>query len=176
MPHVLILPADVRDADALTDLHLDAWEEVYGHLISAEILLGRRADRAGRVERWRENIASPEGRILLAWADSSSRLLGFVSAGPGRDEPHGELPDLEVWSLYVRAEVYGCGIGHALLDEAIGTAEAYLWVLDGNIRAISFYERQGFNFDACSKTGSVGVERRMVRWGSAVARVEECGT
>ena len=48
------------------------------------------------------------------------------------------------------------------LNEAIGTAAAYLWVLDGNDRAIGFYERQGFRFDGSSKTEPVGVERRMV--------------
>lgn len=72
---------------------------------------------------------------------------------------------LEVRSLYVRAEMYGRGIGYALLTEAIGPAPAYLWVLDGNDRAIAFYERQGFRFDGCSKTERVGTERRMVRPG-----------
>ncbi len=52
--------------------------------------------------------------------------------------------------------------------EAIGSASAYLWVLDGNERAIEFYERQGFRFDGTSKVEPVGVERRMVR--SSVVR------
>ncbi|QDP96831.1 GNAT family N-acetyltransferase [Microlunatus elymi] len=67
------------------------------------------------------------------------------------------------WALYVRAEVYGRGVGHALLNQAIGSAAAYLWVLDGNTRAIRFYRRQGFQFDGRSKTEPVGGERRMVR-------------
>lgn len=163
MSHVLIRPAAVRDADALTDLHLDVWEEAYGHLIAEEILLERRKGRSDRVARWRENIPRPEGQTLLAWEDDGSRLLGFVSKGAGRDEPQAGLPDLEVWALYVRAEVYGRGVGYALLNEAIGTAAAHLWVLDGNDRGIAFYERQGFRFDGCSKTEPVGVERRMVR-------------
>lgn len=161
-----IRPATVRDANTLTDLHLDVWEEAYGDLITPEILLDRRKNRAYRVARWRENILHSEGQTLLAWDDDGSRLLGFVSNGPGRDEPRqSTLPDLEVWALYVRSEVYGRGVGYALLNGAIGTAAAYLWVLDGNHRAIAFYERQGFRVDGCSKTEPVGVERRMVRPG-----------
>lgn len=163
MPNVRIRPATVGDAEALTDLHLDVWEEAYGHLISEEILLDRRRGRSDRIARWRQNIPNPEALTLLAWEDDGSRLLGFASKGPRRDESEPGLPDLEIWALYVRAEVYGRGVGYAMLTEAIGSADAYLWVLDGNKRAIEFYERQGFRFDGASKAVAVGVERRMVR-------------
>lgn len=158
-----IRAAAVSDAEALTDLHLDVWEEAYGHLIPAEILQQRRRSRAERVERWRANIQRPEARTLVAPDPVGTRLLGFVSKGPGRDQPRESLPGLEVWALYVRAEIYGHSIGHALLEEAIGSAPAYLWVLDGNERAIAFYERHGFRFDGCAKVEAVGMERRMVR-------------
>ncbi|MEZ0581217.1 N-acetyltransferase family protein [Nocardioides sp. MH1] len=160
---MLIRPAAVSDAEALTDLHLDVWEEAYGHLITEDILQERRQSRSERVVRWSQNIPRPESETLLAWDDADGRLLGFVSTGPRRDEEEPELPDLEVWALYARADVYGRGVGHALLTEAIETAAAYLWVLDGNDRAIAFYERQGFRFDGASKTEPVGVGRRMVR-------------
>ena len=100
--------------------------------------------------------------MLLAQGDGS-RLLGFANTGPGRDDPELGLPDLELMGLYVRAEVYGTGVGLALLEAAIGEAAAYLWVLGGNARAIRFYERAGFRFDGALKTEPVGVERRMVR-------------
>lgn len=158
-----ISPATVRDAELLADLHLDVWEEAYGDLIAPEILLTRRRRRAERVAQWRQIIAGDQSDTLLAWTDDRSRLIGFASTGPGRDEPRGDLPDLEVWALYVRSEVYGAGVGHALMNDAIGSAPAYLWVLDGNDRAITFYQRQGFAFDGSSKEDPVGVELRMVR-------------
>lgn len=161
---MLIRPATVGDAEALADLHLDVWEEAYGHLIADEILVDRRAGREDRIARWRQNIPNPEALTLLAWEDDGSRrLLGFVSTGRRRDEPEPGLPEAEIWALYVRVEAYGRGVGHAMLTEAIGTADAYLWVLDGNARAIGFYERQGFAFDGATRTEDVGVERRMVR-------------
>lgn len=81
---MLIRPATVRDAEALTDLHLDVWEEAYGHLIAEDILQERRKSRSNRIERWSQNIPRPESQTLLAWDDDQGRLLGFVSTGPGQ--------------------------------------------------------------------------------------------
>jgi ribosomal protein S18 acetylase RimI-like enzyme len=158
---VRIAAPEVSDAEALTDLHLDVWEEAYADLMPASVFAERRAGRDQRVERWRGIIADGS-TTLLAWSDAD-RLLGFSSTGPGRDSPDDGLPPLELMALYVRAEVYGTGVGCALLDAAIGSAPAYLWVLDGNTRAIAFYERQGFRFDGATKPEDVGLERRMVR-------------
>lgn len=159
---VLIRPTTVEDAEALTDLHLDAWEEAYTGLIPADVLAARRADRDVRVERWREIVAGGENLQRVA-VDERGRLLGFATVGAGRDEPEPGLPQRELMALYVRAEVYGAGVGHALLAAALGPDPAYLWVLDGNDRAIRFYQRQGFAFDGRTKTEPVGVEHRMVR-------------
>jgi len=159
---VRLAPPRPEDAEALTDLHLDVWEEAYARLMPASVFAERRAGRAQRVERWRDIIAAGSSDNLLAWS-TDGRLLGFSSTGPGRDSPDDGLPPLELMGLYVRAEVYGDGVGHALCTAAIGTAPAYLWVLDGNVRAIAFYERQGFSFDGAAKPEDVGLERRMVR-------------
>jgi GNAT superfamily N-acetyltransferase len=70
-------------------------------------------------------------------------------------------------ALYVRASSYRTGVGHALLEAATGGSPAYLWVLDGNVRAIGFYERHGFAFDGATKPEDVGLERRMVRGSAA---------
>ncbi len=160
-----IRPAAAADAEALTELHLDVWEEAYGGLIPAKILDARRAYSSDRIERWREIITHGTSSSLLAWPDGGARLIGFVSTGPGRDQPRADLPEVELSALYVRAEVYGRGVGYALLHEAIGSVAAYLWVLEGNQRAIDFYRRQGFRFDGCSKIEPVGIEHRMVRPG-----------
>jgi GNAT superfamily N-acetyltransferase len=161
-PIVHIRPTALEDAEALTDLHLDVWDEAYADLIAADVLADRRANRDARVENWRKILAGYTNTQLVA-EDDRGRLLGFTSVDSGRDEPSPDLPNREVMALYVRAKVYGTGVGYNLLKAAIGEAPAYLWVLDGNRRAIDFYERQGFRFDGTSKTEPVGVERRMVR-------------
>lgn len=152
------------DAEALTDLHLDVWEDAYSELVPANILVTRRQERAVRVERWLQIIDSGSRTTLLAEDEAANgRLLGFSSTGPGRDDREPDLPTLELMALYVRADVYGTGIGYRLMQEAIGQAAAYLWVLDGNARAITFYERQGFQFDGHTQVKTEGLERRMTR-------------
>lgn len=162
-----IAPARVEDAETLTDLHLDVWEEAYADLIPAAVLAERRARRAERVASWSTIIATGSSANLLAW--SGDLLVGFSSTGPGRDDPDGGLPPLELMALYVRRSAYGTGVGSGLLEAAIGAADAYLWVLDGNARAIRFYERQGFRLDGVTKPEDVGLERRMVRRGPSPA-------
>ncbi len=161
---MVIRPCDVLDAEALTDLHLDVWEEAYAGLIPSKVFAARRSERRVRVERWEQIIASGSSENLLIEDDQVvGRLLGFSSTGVGRDGPDTGLPALELMALYVRADVYGRGVGYELLQVALGRADAYLWVLDGNTRAIIFYERQGFVFDGTTKSADVGLERRMVR-------------
>ncbi|HWU20949.1 MAG TPA: GNAT family N-acetyltransferase [Nocardioides sp.] len=158
----MIRPAAPGDAEQLTDLHLDVWEEAYAGLMPAEVFAERRRGRSERIARWQEILAGGGSSSLLACSDAG-RLLGFASTGPGRDEPRDSLPGLELMALYVRAEVYGTGVGHRLLEAAVGSAPAYLWVLEGNERAIRFYERQGFRFEGATKVEPFGSELRMVR-------------
>jgi GNAT superfamily N-acetyltransferase len=158
---VRVSPARVGDAEQLADLHLDVWEEAYADLMPASVFTERRRRREERVASWRGIIAAGSSDNLLAWSPEGA-LLGFSSTGGGRDPDEG-LPPLELMALYVRASSYGTGIGLALLEAAIGDSPAYLWVLDGNVRAIGFYERHGFAFDGATKPEDVGLERRMVR-------------
>jgi GNAT superfamily N-acetyltransferase len=160
---VRVAPPRVEDAEALADLHLDVWEEAYADLMPATVFTERRARRAERVQSWSTIIAAGSSDNLLAW--SGDLLVGFSSTGPGRDDPDDGLPPLELMALYVRASSYGTGVGYALLEAAVGASDAYLWVLDGNERAIGFYERQGFRFDGATKSEEVGLHRRMVRRG-----------
>lgn len=146
------------DAAALAELHLDVWDDGYAGLVPQAILDARRAEpRADRVARWRVRLAAANTWV----AERESGLVGFASAGPGRDGSG----VLELMALYVRAAVYGTGFGHRLLIEAIGDRAAYLWVLAGNDRALAFYERQGFRPDGQEKVCDEGTELRMVRDG-----------
>lgn len=159
---MLIRAAVADDAEALTDLHLDVWEEAYAGLMPDSIFTERRSDRAARIDRWRTNLGTGPFSTLVAEDDEPGRLLGFASAGHVRDTDPG-LPPLELAALYVRAERYGTGLGHRLLEKAIGSSAAYLWVLDGNRRATAFYERQGFRLDGETKAEPLGLHLRMVR-------------
>jgi len=149
------------DAPALAHLHLDVWDDAYTGLVPQSVLDERRERVQERIERWRD-ILTEHDRTLLAVGPEG--LIGFASAGEGRDNDTDI--DLELWALYVRRQWWGTGVGYALLETAIGDRAAYLWVLHGNERAISFYERQGFRLDGTQDEHDEGLHVRMVRAGT----------
>jgi GNAT superfamily N-acetyltransferase len=160
-PGVTIRHAVPEDAEALAHLHLDVWDDAYTGLMPQGILDDRRAKVAERVQRWREILDQNPDVIL---AESEDGLIGFASAGPSQDNDVDT--DLELRSLYVRADWWGTGVGYALFEEAVGDRAAYLWVLAGNERAIKFYERQGFRLDGTEDEHDEGLHVRMLRAGT----------
>jgi GNAT superfamily N-acetyltransferase len=153
---VEIRRAEPPDAEALTRLHLDCWDDAYAGLMPQEILDARRDDVPARVERWRQILANG----FTSVAEHETGLIGFVSAGPPRELPN---LDIQLYALYVRAPWWGTGVGHALFASAVGDRSACLWLLEGNERAIRFYERQGFRFDGAGQDEPEGRHVRMVR-------------
>jgi GNAT superfamily N-acetyltransferase len=158
---VVIRRARADDAAALADLHIDCWDDAYTGLVPQQLLDDRRSITDERVDRWRDILAGDHGTLL---AEAESGLVGFASAGQGRDNDVDM--DLELTALYVRADWWGTGVGYALFEEAVGDRAAYLWVLADNPRAVGFYERQGFRFDGTRDERDMGVQARMVRAGT----------
>jgi GNAT superfamily N-acetyltransferase len=153
--------ASPPDAEALTMLHLDCWDDAYTGLVPQEILDARREDIPARVAFWAEALEDANPVFL---AEGSDGLVGFAGAGPGRDNDIDT--ELELKILYVRASHWGTGVGYALFEEAVGDQAAYLWVLGNNQRAIHFYERQGFRRDGTEDELDEGLHVRMVRAGT----------
>ena len=76
------------DAEALTSLHLDVWEDAYVGLMPDRVFSERRATISERIDRWRVNLASSPAATTVV--EDGTGLIGFASIGPGRDEdsPH----------------------------------------------------------------------------------------
>ncbi|MCW2980014.1 MAG: acetyltransferase [Solirubrobacterales bacterium] len=78
-------------------------------------------------------------------------VIGFVTFGPSRDEDTVGMG--EIYALYVDPGRYEGGVGRLLMAHARrrlkeqGFKAAVLWVLQGNERAASFYEREGWKPD-----------------------------
>ena len=172
MPDALtIRPATPYDAQAIARIRVQGWRFAYQGLISQDYLDSLSA--AEDTERMRGYLSqlpqnSPPSRsasvqgsgdgekrsFMLAVRDDA--VLGFCrfSAAPDKDDraeravPGGTLNG-RLHSLYIDPETLGQGIGHTLMSHALSTFAAWgceranLWVLEGNSRAISFYERQG---------------------------------
>lgn len=155
---VMVRAAREGDAPVLAELHLQVWDEAYAGLIDAALLRARHErPRPMREDVWRQRILGTPTWV----AESGGAVVGWVQAGPGREA--GET-GTELMSLYVTAAVYGTGIGHRLMAQAIADQPAYLWVLEGNERAIRFYQRHGFRLDGQAKPDPpYGVDLRMCR-------------
>lgn len=169
---MVVRRAVADDAEALTMLHLDCWDDAYTGMIPQERLDARRRHVDDRIAGRRASLAKDEEfgrRTLLASLpeDAGEHLVGFVVTGPNRtlhDHPHlPEPPALEVYALYVRAAHWGSGVGRSLLTTATDDGPCSLWVLDRNDRARRFYERQGLALDGAVDRLPEGDELRMVR-------------
>ena len=143
------MPADERwtirvpgppDAAALTRVHVTSWREAYGQLLPSRFW--DEAEYERRLVRWQARLGDEVVRARLRVAEQDGRLLGFGFAGP----THSALVrrETELYGLYVLAQVYGRGVGAALLDEVVGDSPAQLWVARDNPRARAFYRKHGF--------------------------------
>lgn len=134
------------DAAGIARVHIQAWRESYAHLLPAASLAG--LEQGPREERWRNILAAAASEVWVACA--KQEIVGWASAGAGRDD--GGPRPRELQGIYVLASHYGSGAGQLLLDAAVGSGGAYLWIAENNPRAFAFYTRNGFVPDGA--TGS----------------------
>ena len=156
------------DARAIAEVHIQTWRDAYQAQLPPSYLAALSVDNRERM--WHEEI-----KILPAerrpWvAESSSGIIGFVSAGTSRsDEPRpGEA---EVYAIYVLPDCWARGIGRNLLAHAQrdlvdhGFSQAILWCFADNERARSFYEQMGWQLDGGTTTRPIaGLELEEVRY------------
>jgi GNAT superfamily N-acetyltransferase len=160
---------DARRGDelAVAEVHVRSWQDGYREIMPAEFLAALDPrDRAARYE-----FEGGEEAPTTVVAISEDEVIGFVTFCPSRDED--AIGMGEIVSLYVDPGRYRGGVGRLLMAEArrrmreAGFEEAVLWVLQGNHRAIEFYEREGWRADGATRLeqpyGIVSDVRRLRR-------------
>ena len=183
MPDALtIRPAALNDAQAVARIRVLGWRFAYQGLVPQGYLdslnIAEDTERMhGYLSQLPQNLPPSRSESVQGSSDGEKRsfmlavrddaVLGFChfSAAPNnadrpeRTTPGGEMAG-RLHSLYIDPDTLGQGIGHALMSHALSTfavwgcERAPLWVLEGNSRAISFYERQGWQL-----TGDTKVDR-----------------
>jgi ribosomal protein S18 acetylase RimI-like enzyme len=161
-----IRTASAADVEEIADVHIASMREAYRCLFAPEELA--RIDARDRADRWRDHLSHDPSSTLLAEVDG--RLVGFVAFGPCRDEDVSPEKVGEVMAIYVRPDTWGLGFGEALMRAALarlrsgGSAEVVLWVIEGNHRAVGFYERLGFKPDGSVRVREIyGTSMTIVR-------------
>jgi ribosomal protein S18 acetylase RimI-like enzyme len=164
VPWTLARPT-LADLEEMGRVHVQVWREAYAGLLPDDYLAG--LDPSLGPARWRERFGTlPE----VSWwiARDEEGIVGLATSGPPRDDDP-PVP-LELYAINVLRRAHGTGLADDLLARTVGDRPAYLWVLEGNDRAIAFYRKHGFSDEGGRKpepaTGVV--EIRMARGATAV--------
>jgi GNAT superfamily N-acetyltransferase len=133
--------ADTADAEPIAELHADSWRRSYRGAYSDAFLDGDVF--ADRLEVWRQRLTPPRPEDHTVVAEHEGELVGFVHTTLDDDPTWGALLD----NLHVAHGWKRKSIGTRLMessarrvvDHAPGTG-MYLWVLEQNEPARTFYE------------------------------------
>jgi GNAT superfamily N-acetyltransferase len=165
---IRIRPAAVDDAIGIASTHVRGWRAAYRGIVPDEVLDGLSV--TARAARWSDQLTGDPPDQHTFVAEQEGVVVGFVAVGPSRD-PFVEPGTGEVYAIYVDPDLWGRGVGSALLTQAVeelrsrGHRSATLWVLAANESGRRFYERRGWETDGSTKTYPAGeVELEEVRY------------
>jgi GNAT superfamily N-acetyltransferase len=148
------VPADARD---VARLQVRSWQSAYRGLIAQEYLDGLTPEFfANRYTFGRVGLRLPSTLVAV----DGSAIRGLATTGLCREV---DFPNFgELMAIYVDPAHVRTGVGRLLMAAArarlrlVGVAGALLWVLDGNVGARRFYERDGWRFDGACRTVTFG--------------------
>lgn len=131
-------------------VHYQSWQETYRGLMDDTILEHLSLDRCrAMAARYPENTL-----VVLDMADGD-KVVGFACYAKEAREFITVPGASELCALYVLREHQGQGLGRRLLDaclQRLPHPKVGLLVLEGNQRAIGFYERMGFRLTGVRRT------------------------
>ena len=158
-----VRPAQLREAQAIADLHVSASHAAYHGIIPAEHL--NTMPMSKRLSLWREAIEYGDPQVQVAL--DGGRIVGFVGYDRSRDKGTKNTVG-EVWAIYVEEGYWNQGVGLALWDAAReglveeGCTTVTVWIPLRNERALRFFDLAGFKRELnTAKTvpmGSIKIE------------------
>lgn len=169
-PPYRVRAAAAADLEAYVRCHVASLVETYGSLQPDVFRATYRDGEATWVRAGRErDLADSAFRHVVA-EDAVGVAVSCPPGYDGWDERQPALralPDRQLDHLYCLRATHGAGLGRALVDETLGDASAYLWVLLGNDRARAFYAKSGFAGDGalmpCGPLWGFRMMERLVR-------------
>ena len=100
-------------------------------------------------EKILHELNNPESFFFIAW--DTECPIGYMKLNIGKAQTEGnEESAIEIERIYVKAAYHGKKVGQLLYDRALefakGAHKSYIWlgVWEENLRAISFYKKNGF--------------------------------
>lgn len=161
MSSIQVRPATLRDAKAIAEIHVAAWQSAYRDLLSKAHLDGLSVQKYQAY--WREAINLYEPQVMVAHLEGET--MGFVGFDRSRDKGTPSTTG-EIWALYAHPQHWEKGAGLALWNAAReglqeeGCTKVTLWTYARNERALSFFETAGFKRELDStRSAEVGGQR-----------------
>jgi ribosomal protein S18 acetylase RimI-like enzyme len=147
---MIIRSARRDDALPIATIHVRSWQVAYRGVVPDEFLDAMSIEE--RHLRWQQILEVGQSATWIA--EEGDIALGWISAGANRDSDSTQSSG-EIWAVYIDPDHWRKGVGRALCTVAEqelrsrGYREVTLWVLEGNERAIRFYQSIGFAHDTC---------------------------
>ena len=141
------------DAPDFASSQVLAWQDAYAGILDAGYLAGMDVERL--TEAWERLLGNPDQGVRRLAVTVGGTAVGWSGFGRPRDAVGGGTGELH--ALNLAPAYWSRGLGSALFLasveglRAMGYVDAYLWVADGNARAIRFYERHGWCRDGLTK-------------------------
>lgn len=137
-----IRKAEPRDAPAIAEVHLEAWQGAYSGIIPHRSLTAM-INRRGR--DWWSNAIRRAANILII--EIGGTIAGYATVGRNRAKALQQQG--EIYELYLRPEYQGIGLGTRLFKAARQTLAGQglkglvVWALEDNGGALAFYAGAG---------------------------------
>ena len=134
--------AEPQDAEAISQVHRDAWMGAYAGIIPHKALIAM-VNRRG--PQWWANAVRNAASVLVA--DVGGKVVGYATMG--RSRARQLTPEGEIYELYMLPEYQGVGLGSRLFRAArqrltqMGLRGMVVWALEDNDNALTFYEGAG---------------------------------
>jgi GNAT superfamily N-acetyltransferase len=161
-----------EDADAIADLQLRTWPELYAGVLPATAFPSAEEHAAEAAEAWRRSLSAPgDARNRALVALERNRVVGFVMTGPAADPDCDPVADAELGELTVDPRERGRGHGSRLLQAAVDTmradrfVRAVTWVLATDDALRTFLTEAGWGPDSAHReldldgTGTTSVKQ-----------------
>jgi L-amino acid N-acyltransferase YncA len=170
---VVIRTARKEDAGAIARIYVESWRSTYAGLLPDKLLL--RMNVADHEARWWRHVLARFRRNHFVYVAETEEdgVVGFGSGGPSRQA---DLPYRgEIYTLYLRDEFHGRGIGRLLFSALTERClreygnSLIVWVLAGNPSRF-FYHALGGKAVARRPTTMAGAKIEELAYGWEDAR------
>ena len=152
-----------KDAGAIADIHVRAWQAAYRGQLTDDYLDGLEAE--DRLEQHRRSLEEPRPDWRTWVAEDAGEVVGFAVTGTSEDADADERTG-ELYAIYLEPDRVGTGVGRRLFEHAVedlrarGFTTATLWVLETNERTRRFYQIAGWRTDGGVSSERVDCEMR----------------